>query len=593
MSRRSAIGWSARCFLAAAVLLVVACKAPPEWERGKKYFHYGMRAKVGSLDPVRASSQYANLVGSQVYDTLFQFKYLVRPPELEPLLLARMPEISEDGTTYTFELVKGVLFHDDACFEGGQGRALVAQDVIWSLMRMADRDLTPAGWWLYKERIVGFDDFQKRMNERKTGEPFDWDAKIEGLEVLDRHRFRIKLVRPYPQFLFVLAMGYTAPLPRECAEHYGKEIGNRAIGTGPFILKEWKRGTHFVLEKNPKYRQMVYPSEATKGVAVRDVLEPVGQKVPFLDGIVLHVFEQDQPMWLKFRVGDLDMAQVPAEYFDAIFDGERKLRPLFANDGVRNENVKLLDFIYRGFNMDHPVTGKGEKAKKVRQAIALALDTKEISDAFYNNTNVLYDGPIPPGLSGYKEGVISPYRGPNIELAKKKLAEAGYPDGKGLPPIEFHTSRSGNSAEQAEMLSRQMKKINVEVDVQISSFPELSEKLKKRKAQMFGLAWGADYPDAENFLQLFFGPNSSPGSNAYNYANPEFDELYKKIRTMQPSPERTAIYVKMRDIIIEDVPAIGSMARTRYYVFNRRLKYAMPTEIDSKWFKYLDVEPRQ
>lgn len=590
------MAWRAFLIVFAAWALV-ACKSTPEWEKGKKYLHFPLRAKVGSLDPVRTSTQYANIVSSQVYDTLFQFSYLVRPYQIEPLLLERMPEVSEDKTTYTFELKKGVLFHDDPCFPGGVGRELVAQDVIWSLMRMADRNLTPSGWWLYEDRIAGLDEFQKRMNKRKTGEPFDWEAKIEGFEVLGKHEFRIKLVRPFPQFLYVLAMGYTAPVPRECAEHYGKEFGNRPVGTGPFILREWKRGTRFVLDRNPKYREVRYPKNISPELASRrDLAAMVGKRVPFLDGMVLHVFEQDQPMWLKFRVGDLDLVQVPAEYHDLVFqtgeDLSKTLRPNLAGEGVLNENVKLLDLIYRGFNMDDPVTGKGEKAKKVRQAISLALDTKEVNDAFYNNTNVLYDGPIPPGLAGHKEGILSPYRGPKLEEARAKLREAGYPDGKGLPPIQFYTSRSGNSAEQAEMLARQMKEVGIQIDVNLSSFPELVDKLKKRKAQMFGLAWGADYPDAENFLQLFYGPNSAPGSNNFNYATSDFDAMYQETRTMQPSPERTAIYEKMRDMIIEDCPIAGSMARTRFYLWNPRMKHVMPMEIDWKWLKYVDVEPR-
>lgn len=591
--RRNAVravhGW-----LLLVSLSLAGCKGPAEWERGKKYVHWAMRAKVGSFEPVRTSSAYDNYANSQVYEGLYTYSYLKRPYQLEPQLAEGMPEVSEDNLTYTFKLKEKVRFQDDACFSktGGKGREVTAQDVIWSLMRMADRDLNPRGWWLYNDRIVGFDAFQKRMNARPGGAPFDWNARIEGLEKLDRYRLRITLKRPFPQFLYVLAMTYASVVPRECAEHYGEEFGNHAIGTGPFVLDSWVRGSRIIFKRNPTFRDDRYPTEAEPEFVERGLLKDAGKRVPFVDGMVFHIFEQDQPMWLKFRVGDVDMVQVPAEYYNAAFNVDRTLRDNFKAEGISNYNLPLLDFIYKGFNMDHPLLGDGERGRLLRQAIALAMDSGETNDAFYNGTNILYDGPIPPGLSGHVPGVTSPFRGPDLQRAKALLAKAGYPGGKGLPPIEFHTSRSSNVAEQAEMMARQLKAVGIKLDVVLTSFPELSEKLHRKKVQMFGLAWGADYPDAENFLALFYGPNSAPGSNYYNYKNPEFDRLYEQARTMFPSPEREALYRRMRELVVQDVPATGSMARTRFYLWNKRVRNVMPAEVWYGWFKYLDVDPR-
>lgn len=574
-----------------ASLLLPGCKTTPKWERGKKYFHYPLRAKVGSLDPVTSDSQYDNVAISPVYETLFEYEYLVRPYRLKPLLLAKMPEVSEDKLTYSFELKRGVLFHDDPCFPNGIGRELVAQDIVYSLKRMADRSLSPSGWWLYKSRIKGFDAFKKRMDERPRGAPFAWDGEVEGLKVLDEHRLQIVLTRPFPQFLNVLAMGYTAAVPRECAEKYGKDFGNKAIGTGPFVLEEWVRGSHIRYRKNPKYRKAYYPTEATEEFKRRGLLAPAGKQIPFLDGIVYHVFEQDQPKWLKFRVGDLDATQVPAEYFPLIYHKDKTLKQEFIDQGMGYYNVELLDFIYRGFNYEDPVLG-GQKGKKLRQAIYLATDMSEFNDAFYNSTNKLYDGPIPPGLDGYDPKLKSPYRGPNLAKAKQLLAEAGYPEGKGLT-LYFHTSQGGNIGQQAELFVRQMKQVGIQVEVELTSFPELQDKMRRKKAQVFSLAWGADYPDAENFLQLFYGPNKTPGSNKFNYDNPKFNELFAEASVMQPGPERTKLYVQLRDMVIEDAPAIGSMARTRFYVWNtKRLKYFQPSETWYRWMKYVDVEAK-
>lgn len=573
----------------ACVLGLVGCKRRAAWERGKKVAHFAVRAKLGTLDPVRSSSTYDNEVQSQIYETLLTYKYLKRPYELEPALAASMPTISEDGLTYTFDIKKGVLFHDNECFPDGIGRELVAKDFEYAMKRLADPQNEPTGWWLLQNRIVGLDDFETRMSERGDA-PFEWDAPIEGLKATGTHQLQIKLIRPFPQMLYVLAMTYTAAVARECVEYYGEEYPNTAIGTGAFKLRKWVRGSKLILDKNPKYREVLYPSEASP--EYEHMLGPAGQKVPFLDAIVYHVYEKDQPMWLKFRAGDLDMSQVPAEYQEAVFTKDYELRESMKKDGIKNYNLPLLDMIYRGFNMEDPVVGQGEKAKLLRQAIALAWDVQALNDRFYNGACIMYDGPVPPGLDAYVPGVTSPYRGPKLEEAKALLAKAGYPDGKGVPTLVLDTSNSGNSEEQAEMFKRALAQIGIELDVSLNSFAELSTKLKKKKAQMFGLAWGGDYPDAENFLQLFYGPNEAPGSNNFNMKNAEYDALYEKSRTLQPGPERTEIYKRMREIHIEEVPSFGHLARTRFYLWHGRLKNVLPDETFDGWRKYVDIEVR-
>ncbi len=573
--------------VALSLLVHAGCKRPAAWEKGKKVAHLAIRAKIGTLDPIRASSTYDNEVQSQVYEGLYTYKYLKRPYELEPLLAETLPQVSEDGLTYTFPIRKGVLFHDDPCFPNGKGRELVAQDFVYSFRRLADPQQQPTGWWLFSDRIVGLDAFQKKMADRGSA-AFEWDAPIEGLQAIDSHTLQIKLLRPFPQLLYILAMGYSVAVPKECTEYYGNEFVNHAVGTGAFRLREWSRGSRIILDKNPTYRDMYYPSEASPEFEY--LLGPAGKKIPFLDAIVYHVYERDQPMWLKFRVGDLDMSQMPSEYHESVFDKDLKLKEELVEAGVSNYNLELLDLIYRGFDMEDPIVGKGESAKYLRQAISLANDSQETNDAFYNNTCVLYDAPVPPGLDSYVAGITSPYRGPDLEKAKALMVKAGYPGGKGLPAIRYETSTGGNTPEQAEMLARSLKRIGVNLEVNLNSFAELSNKLKKKKAQMFGLAWGADYPDAENFLQLFYGPNEAPGSNNFNYKVPAFDALYIQSRTLQPGPERTAVYQKMRELLIEDAPSFGHMARIRFYLWNKRLKNVLPDETFDNWRKYLDIE---
>lgn len=570
---------------------------------GEKVAYLPMRTDgPNSMDPVQGSSVYDNRASSQVYECLIEYDYLSRPTtarSLRPLLLAELPKISEDRKTYSFKLKEGVKFHDDSCFEGGKGRELKSSDVIYSWKRMADNSNEPNGWWLFDGAIVGFDEFRKEQN---AADIFDYDAEVEGFKVINDREFTVTLKQPVYRFMYTLAMFQLSVVPREAVEKYGKKFARHPVGTGPFTLaeNEWVPKKSMVLRKNPNYHECFYPEKPAESYDGMDedvaagFYKNAGEKLPLLDRVEITMFVQDQPMWLKFRAGDVDYTQVPAENFEEAFNRRtRKLKKSFADDGIDSRPVRLLDFIFYGFNMeDELVGGYGDKKKYLRQAISLALDWDERNDSFYNGINIVYDGMIPPGLDGYPEDGIADvsYRGPDLEKAKELLAKAGYPDGKGLPPIEYYTSRGANNAEQTEMLKRQLARINVKVNSNLVDFSALMEAVDKKKAQVFSFAWGSDYPDGENNLALFYGPNKAPGANHFNYNRPEFDEMYKKIRSMGPSDERTALYEKMRDMVIEDTPYLGAMARTRFYLINPRLKNFKPSEDFYTWVKYMNVE---
>ncbi|MCA9059041.1 MAG: hypothetical protein KDA85_11095, partial [Planctomycetaceae bacterium] len=220
-----------------------------------------------------------------------------------------------------------------------------------------------------------------------------------------------------------------------------------------------------------------------------------------------------------------------------------------------------------------------------------AQDWDEINQTFYNGLNIVYDGVIPPDLAGHPPGHRSDksYRGPDIERARQLLTKAGYPDGKGLPLIDYYISRNANNEEQVEMLKKQLGRINVKVRVHLVDFSSLIQAVDRRQAPFFSFAWGSDYPDGENNLALFYGPNESPGSNHFNYKRKDYDALYERILSMQPSPERDQLYIQMQEMILEDCPIAGSMARTRFYVVHPRMKYFKPVETFENWYKYVDV----
>lgn len=575
-------------FLLAGSLGLVGCNKEAD---GLKTLRFPIRSDgPKGMDPIRVSTQYDHLATSQVYDTLLEYKYLVRPLDLQPCLLAEMPEIGDDGVTWSFRLEQGIRFVDDECFPDGKGREVVASDVFYSWKRMADLSNTPKGWWLFKATILGFDEYRDAQN---AAEKFDYDAPVDGFRVINDHEFQVVLKEPVTRFRWVLAMSQSAVVCREAVEKYGAEFPHHPVGTGPWIVEDWQPSRHLRLKRNPTYRDDFYPNEASPEDVERGLTKAAGQKLPIADRLEFRMFVQDQPMWLNFLAKRVDYAQVPAEYFnEAYIKRTQRLRASYRDEGITSQPVVLFDFIFVGFNMtDSLVGGYTPEKRALRKAISLALDTEERNDTFYNGINVVYDGMIPPGLAGHPTDGVAPNspRGPNLEKARELLAEAGYPNGEGLPELAYYSSRGSNYPEQAEMMKRQLSKLGVRLKVRLVDFSTLMEIVDNRKAQLFAFAWGSDYPDAENNLALFYGPNRPPSSNHFCYENAEYDRLYEKILTMPPSDERTQIYEQMRDIVLNDVPYIGSMARTRFYVAHQRLKNFKPSETFQNWPKYLDI----
>lgn len=545
----------------------------------------------GTLDPAEGATQYDNRCVSQIYETLVQYKYLKRPLELEPLLLEELPLVSDDGKTYQFKLKQGVMFQDDPCFPDGKGRELVTDDVFYSWKRLADPKLTK-NWWLLSNTIAGLDEYRNQLGDQ----PFDYDADIKGMQKVNDYEFKILLTEASPKFRWTLAMFQLSIVPREAVVEYGTRFAVHPVGTGPYTLNErdWVRGQNMIMNRNPNYRDERYPSEHMPSDEAAGRTTTAGNNLPLVDRIETIFYQETLPMWLEFRSRKLGFTTVPAAFYDEAFNKRKKsLKPNFKKEGITYQPVPLLDFIFYGFNMEDPVVGGYTDEKRyLRQALSLAIDWNERNHKFENDICTIYDGMIPPGLDGYPPNgtIAGAYRGVDLERSKELLAKAGFPNGKGLPAIDFFTSQANPGPELVKMTADQLGKIGVKIKPQLVEFPTLMAEVDKKNASMFMFAWVSDYPDAENNLAMFYGPNESPGSNHFNYKNPEYDQLYERIRTMPPGPDRTAIYEQMRDMVIRDTPFVGSMARVRQYLVNPELKNFKATEDFHNWYKYLDVK---
>jgi ABC-type transport system substrate-binding protein len=539
--------------------------------------------KISGFDPINASDKYSANEAGKVYEGLFEFHPLKRPYELIPNLAEGLPVVSLDGLNYTFKLRKGVYFHDSPVFKQNIGRELKAQDVIFSIKRLADPKLNAKGWWILDDRLVGLSEWRiKNSKNEKT----NYEEEIEGLKVLDDYTLQIKLTKPYPQFLYALAMPYTFVVAREAVEFYGKEFLNYPVGTGAFVLPKFEQSSMISYFRNPKFREKLYPSEGEEGDDKLGLLADAGKKIPLVDKINVHVMVESQPKWLSFMKAKNDLLEVKDVNIQQSISPDRTLKSDHKEKGIRLVMKPMLDVTYFAFNHEEPIF----KNKKLRQAMNLAFDRASYNRLFHENTAFEAQGPIPPGLGGQKKEFKNPYLKYDVELAKKYLAEAGFPGGKGLPTIVVQTRSDTVSRQQVEFFEKCMEKIGINIDIGMNTWPELVNKVTKKQHQMYTMAWGADYPDAENFLGLLYCPNQAPGSNGANYCNPEFDTIFKQATVMQDSPERTDLYEKLNEMIAFDVPWILGFHRTDIYLTQAWLKNFKHMEFNHSQFQYLNVD---
>ena len=389
-------------------------------------------------------------------------------------------------------------------------------------------------------------------------DPALYDGEVEGLKALDDTTVRIRLTKPYPYFKYILAMPYAAVIPHEAVEHYREDFLNHPVGTGPYVLQEWRRGLRLIFARNPKYHHGFYPREGTGADSAQGLLADSGRALPFIDRIEYSIFEEYQPMWLNFLRGNLDRSPIPKDNYGEAVLPDKSVRGDMAAKGISLFPQNELDVRYISFNFEDPVLGKH---KLLRQAMSLAYDAGKGMDLFYNGRGVHADSPIPPGLFGYDSTWKNPYARLDPEAGKALLAKAGFPQGRGLPEFEYLTVAGSDTRQLGEFFAQCMARIGVRIKVATCTWPEFLDRLKRRKVQIIAVAWGADYPDPENFLQLLYGPNESPGENNSNYRNAGYDSLYRQMAVMQDSPERLAKIRRMQEILAEDCPWIYTLHR--------------------------------
>jgi oligopeptide transport system substrate-binding protein len=553
----------ARALLAAALLLAPAAFAET------KVLRVPFLSAETNFDPAYVSDLYSNSVIHEIFEAPLTYDFYAQPAKLRPQTLEAMPEITDGARTYTLHLRRGIHFADDPAFEG-KPRELTAADYEFAMKRLIDPKVASPNLWLIEGRIKGV--AQAAARARKENR-FDYDARIPGIEVVDRYTLRLHLEKPDYDLLYILAMANIGAQAREVVQRYADDIGAHPVGTGPFVLKEWKRSARIVLERNPGFREEHFEAEPDPDDAVAQALyaQVKGKRLPMVDRVEISIIEEGQPRWLSFVNKETDWVNVPMEYVStAVPNG--KLAPWLAKRGVHLMQNVEPDVVYLYFNMKDPVWG-GYTPEHValRRAVSLAYNNEEEIRIIRKGGAIQAQSPVPPGVLGYDPAF---HVGTTYDPARAKalLDMYGYVDRDGdgwreRPdggPLTFIYTTQPTQEERAfsELWRKSLDAVGIRMAVQVATWPENRKKSKQMLLQSWQLSWGADYPDGENFYQLLYGPNCGT-SNDGCFQLPEFDALYEKSVLLPPGPERTALYRDMARIVAAYVPWKPNVHRVR------------------------------
>ncbi len=646
----------------------------PAADAGKNILYTSFSERPKHLDPVQSYSSNEIVFTAQIYEPPLQYHYLKRPYTLIPCSATGVPvpryldaqnrplRASSKNVAYTvyeISIKPGIKYqphpafarnaageyvyqnlsardviakHSLADFPQTGTRELNARDFEYQIKRLAHPRLHSPILGLMSDYIVGLKEYAQKLRDvnnrmMKEGKGDAWidlsKYPLAGVEVVDDYHYRVKLKGQYPQFLYWLAMPFFAPVPLEVDRFFGQpgmEQNNLTldwypVGTGPYMLTENNPNRVMVLERNPNFHGETYPTEGEPEDAAAGLLVDAGKPLPFIDKVVFTLEKESIPRWNKFLQGYYDSSGIGSDTFDQAVrlgaTGEAAVTESMQRQGIRLSTAVAISTFYMGFNMlDSVVGGTSERARKLRQAISIAVDYEEFISVFQNGRGIAAQSPLPPGIFGYREGEAGinpvvytwdghePKRRP-IEDAKRLLAEAGYPSGidakTGQPLVLYFdvTARGAEAKSTLDWYQKQFAKIDVQLQIRPTDYNRFQDKIRKGNAQIFEWGWHADYPDPENFLFLLDGAQSkvkTQGENAANYENPEYDRLFKQMKNMPNSAERQALIDRMLAILHTDAPWLWGFHPKDYVLYHQWYGNLKPNKIAYNTVKYQRID---
>ncbi len=486
--------------------------------QNKAIFKYNESVGIQSLDPAYASGQAALWPCNMLYNGLVDLNENL---QVIPMI-AKSWTISEDGKTYTFLLRNDVYFHDTKQYSFGKHRRVDAHDFVYSLGRILDPEVASPGAWIFAQ-----------VARDTNGKP--------SFTALNDSVFEIRLSAPFPPFLSILAMKYCSVVPKEVVEHYGKEFRKHPVGTGPFQFQMWEEGIKLVLRKNPLYFE-----KDEKGV-----------QLPYLDGVAISFIIDKQAMFMEFMKGNLDfMSGIDPCYKDALLTKEGKLNPKY-RDQIKLQTGPYLNTEYLGFLLLDKKKDKSNPLliKEIRQAINYGFDREKMIRYLRNGIGYAgTSGFIPKGMLSFDTSRVKGYHYDPVKAAEL-LKKAGFPGGKGLPPIQLSVSAA--YLDLTQYIQHELSKIGITLKLDVQQAAQQRQMMRNYQLPFFRGSWIADYPDAENYLSLFYSKNFQPvGSNYTHYQNSTFDQIFEKSQQIIDEKERNNYYTQLDSLLMEDAPVV-------------------------------------
>jgi oligopeptide transport system substrate-binding protein len=620
-------------------VLVAGCGEPP-WNDPNPpspagmvtYYSMMSPAPPKHLDPATSYATDESLFTQQIYEPPLDYHYLKRPYELIPVALTDMPQVTylnaseqevDEGddsvafTRYTLHLRDDLHYQPHPAFavdaegkpeylfdsaEEGEryrqvpdfphtgSRPVRANDYAYAIKRLADPMIASPMLGTMSNHIVGMKEFSRRVGDVPRQGWLDLDDyAMEGLRVLDERTLTITIMGRYPQFVYWLAMPFFSPIAPEVDRFYhnpGFAARNLTldwwpVGSGPYMMVENNPNSKIVLQRNPNYREVLFPSEGAPGDAEAGYLEDAGKRIPFIDRAVFTLEKSGLSLWTKFLQGYYDRSGETHSYTTGVFDQAFVVRPegVELSPALQEHNIVMSPDVkpglyYYGFNMRDPVVGGyTEEKRKLRRALQIAFLTEDYLNVFYKGNGIAAHSIIPPGIPGNLPGKagMNPYvydwvdgepRRKSLDEARQLLAEAGYPNGRDArtgEPLKIFIDVQSQAIDNTQMnwIERVFSPIGVQVEFRSADWNRTREKLLTGNTQVFSHGWLADYPDPENFLFLLHGTESPleckcDGANNSNYANPEYDALFRRMRVLPPGPERDELVAAMVELYRRD-----------------------------------------
>jgi ABC-type transport system substrate-binding protein len=577
--------------------LLLAVSLPLQAADLSKTLRIAFQNAESGFDPAIFQDVSSGMLANNIFDSLVDYDYLARPARLKPNTAVALPEVSADALTYTFRVKPGIYFTPDPAF-GDKRRELVAADYAYVIRRLFDPKVKSPNLYLLEGKIVGLDAAMERA--RKSGR-FDYNAPVEGLQTPDRFTLRIRLTAPDFNFPYLMSYVQFGALAREVVEHYGDDIGSHPVGTGPFMLKHWRRAHKIVLEANPDFREMALDSPASEPGDEEIIRAIGGKRLPIIGRVEVFVIDENQPRWLAFLNGEHDLIQwVPNEFINTVApDG--KLAAYLAGRGIRMVKEVHARTGYTYFNFDDPTVGGYEPSQvALRRAISLAYNEGEEIGIIRRGQAIRAQSPIPPGVIGYDPALRSPTLEFNPAKAKALLDMFGFVDRDGdgwrerpdgSPLVLELAGRPDQEARQYDELWRKcMEDVGIRIKFRKAPWPDLLKDSVAGKLQMWSLSWSAGSPDGDFFMSLFYGPNSFKNNDAH-FRLAEYDRLYERSRTFPPdSPERLRLYQEMTRILLAYAPWIFHVHHLNTHLLNPWVKgYKKHPFVSTQW-RYLDID---